>query len=148
MNKTETLIFEGLGFPIRLVNAPTKKVFGEWVLDIDLNHLQIVALHMLARKPSRLTAQEMYFIRSYLELSTHTFAKMCGVTHLAVLKWENGKTKMNPATEIYIRLYILSYLKVTAKEFQKTFAKINPEYLEQHQEIVPLEIYQDDLIAC
>jgi DNA-binding transcriptional regulator YiaG len=48
---------------------------------------------MLARKPTRLTTEELHFIRSYLELSTHSFAKFFGVTHAAVLKWESGAAK-------------------------------------------------------
>jgi DNA-binding transcriptional regulator YiaG len=150
MKKKETLIYEGLGFPIRLINVPLKKVFNEWILDINLNHLQTVALHVLAKKLTRLTAQELHFIRTYLEMSTHSFAKLCGVTHVAVLKWENATVKINPATEVYIRLYLLNYLKVTAKEFKKAFSKIKLEFLENKQENTLLEIYADknDLIAC
>ena len=36
--KKETFIFEGLGFPIKLIDTPMKKVFGQWVIDIDLYH--------------------------------------------------------------------------------------------------------------
>lgn len=34
--KTETLIFEGLGFPVRLINAPLRKVYGEWIFDFSM----------------------------------------------------------------------------------------------------------------
>lgn len=69
------------------------------------------------RKPTPLTGGELRFIIDYLEMSTRNFAKLFGVTHAAVLKWENEESKMNPSTEVYLRLYILNYLKVTDKEF-------------------------------
>ena len=30
--KKKTFIYEGLGFPIKLINVPMKKVFGEWCI--------------------------------------------------------------------------------------------------------------------
>lgn len=139
--KKETLIWEGLGFPIRLVNVPMKMILGEWVIDINLNAFQKIALDMLARKPAPLTGSELRFIIDYLEMSTRDFAKLFGVTHAAVLKWENEESKMNPSTEVYLRLYILNYLKVTDKEFRKLYLKINPKYLDNPiNEENPLEI--------
>ena len=38
--KRETFIFRGLGFPIKLVNVPMRKMVGEWALDIDFDHLK------------------------------------------------------------------------------------------------------------
>ena len=64
--KKETFIWEDLGFPIRLVNVPMKQVFGEWVLDINLQHFQKVVLHMLATKSTPLTGGELRFIINYL----------------------------------------------------------------------------------
>lgn len=145
--KRETIIFNGLGFPIRLVNVPMKKVFGEWVIDINFNILQETVLNILARKHSALTGKEIRFIIDYLEMSTREFAKLFGVTHAAVLKWENDLSKMNPSTEAYLRLYILDYLKVSDKEFRKLYLEISPKNLHDQIEDNPLEI---DLkkIAC
>jgi transcriptional regulator with XRE-family HTH domain len=50
-------------------------------------------------------------------MSSRDFAKLFGVTHAAVLKWVKEKAKISPETEIYLRLYILNYLKVTDNEF-------------------------------
>jgi DNA-binding transcriptional regulator YiaG len=146
--KKETLIFEGLGFPIRLVNVPMKKVLGEWAIDINFNTLQIAVLNMLARKPSSLTGGEIRFIIDYLEMSTRDFAKLFGVTHAAVMKWENEESKMSPGTEVCLRLYILNYLKATDKEFRKLFLRINPGNLAHSEtENIPLEI-DAGKIAC
>lgn len=146
--KRETLIYEGLGFPIRLINVPLKKVFGEWTIDINFNTLQIAVLNLLARKTTPLTGGELRFIVDYLEMSTRDFAKLFGVTHAAVLKWENEESRMNPSTEVYLRLYILNYLKVTDKEFRMLYLKINPENLSNSESAyTPLEI-DADKIAC
>jgi len=148
MKKRDTFIYEGLGFPIRLVNVPMKKVFGEWAIDINFNTLQVVVLNMLARKPTALTGMELRFIIDYLEMSIRDFAKLFGVTHAAVLKWEKEETKMNPSTEVYLRLYILDYLKVTDKEFRMEYLKIKPRNLvTSDSENYPLEI-DAEKIAC
>lgn len=140
MKKKETFIYKGLGFPIKLVNVPMRKVFGEWIIDIDFNILQTVALHMLAKKPAALSGGEIRFIIDYLELSTREFAKLFGVSHAAVLKWEKEESKMNPSTEIYLRLYLFNYLKVTDKEFRKLYLRINPAALAKEPLEDPLEI--------
>lgn len=71
-----------------------------------------------------------------------------GVSHVAVVKWEKEKSKMNPSTEIYLRFYILNYLKVSDKEFKKLYLKINLEKLANAEiEKTPLEIDVHE-IAC
>ena len=146
--KRDTFIYEGLGFPIRLVNVPMKKVFGEWVIEINFNTLQVAVLNMLARKHTLLTGSELCFIIDYLEMSTREFAKLFGVTHAAVLKWENEESRMNPSTEISIRLYILNHLKVTDKEFRKAYLTFNPEIISKYGiESIPLEV-DAEKIAC
>jgi DNA-binding transcriptional regulator YiaG len=150
MNKTkrDTFIYEGLGFPIRLINVPLKKVLGEWAIDINFNILQKMILHILAMKPTPLTGKELRFIIDYFEMSYRDFAKLFGVSHAAVIKWEKEKSKMNPTTEVYLRLYVLNYLKVSDKEFRNLYSQMSLEYLSQaEREEEPLEI--DILkIAC
>lgn len=146
--KTETFIYEGLGFPIRLVNAPLKKIYGEWAFDFSMGTFQKAVLHLLAMKVSPLTGKELRFIIDYFEMSYRDFAKIFGVSHVAVVKWEKEKSKMNPSTEIYLRFYILNFLKVTDKEFRKLYLKINPEFLANAKlEETLLEI-DADKIAC
>ena len=146
--KKDTFIWEGLGFPIRLVNVPMKKVLGEWVLDINLNQFQKAVIHMLAKKTTPLTGQELRFIIDYLEMSTRDFAQVLGVTHTAVLKWENEKSKMNPSTEVCLRLYILDFLKVADKEFRNLYLNINPQNLAgAEREQTTLE-FDAEKIAC
>lgn len=146
--KIESFVYEGLGFPIRLINVPMRKVFGEWVMDINFNFLQKIVLHMLARKPNPLSGDELRFIMGYLEMPTRGFAKLFDVTHVAVLKWLKEDAKMNPNTEICLRLYLLDYLGVTDKEFRKLYVKIREKHLVDFEgESNPMEI-DAEKIAC
>lgn len=146
--KMDTFIWEGLGFPIRLINVPMKKVFGDWVLNINLEHFQKAVLHMLARKPTPLSGAELRFIIDYLKMSTREFAQLFGVTHAAVLKWENEKSKMNPSTEVCLRLYILNHLKVADREFRRLYSKISPQNLANTESDNTLLEIDADRIAC
>lgn len=138
-SKRETIVYEGLGFPVKLVNVPMKKRLGEWTLDINFNTLQVVVLDLLARKHGALTGSEVRFIIDYLGMSIREFAKLFGISHAAVLKWINEKVKMNPNTEICLRLYLFNYLRVSDKEFRKLYQKINPEEI-AHSKREVLEI--------
>jgi DNA-binding transcriptional regulator YiaG len=139
--KNSTILYEGLGFPIYLINVPMRKVFGEWIIDINFNHLQLTVLKMLTRKPAPLTGGELRFIIDFLEISTRDFAKIFGVTHTAVLKWTKESSKMNPSTEIYLRLHLLNYLKVTDEEFKAFYLEFTPESLRGLKfEETPLQI--------
>lgn len=84
----------------------------------------------------------------YFELSYRDFAKLFNVSHAAVVKWEKEKSKMNPHTEISLRLYILNYLKVSDKEFRKRYLELSQHDL-FHVEAgkTPLNIDLDK-IAC
>ena len=132
--KIETFIFEGLGFPVVLVNAPWKRVFGEWALDINFKKLQEVVLQDLIHKPTPLTGDELRFIRKFLELTTAKFGKLFGVTHVAVVKWENNKAQINPATELCIRLHVMDLLHPKDKEFRKFYHALSIENLTKTQE--------------
>jgi transcriptional regulator with XRE-family HTH domain len=147
-NKRESFVYEGLGFPIHLINVPMKKILGEWALDINFNMLQKSVLHMLVGKPTPLNGKELRFIMGYLELSTRRFAELFDVTHVAVIKWLNEEVKMNPNTEICLRLHVLDVLGVTDKEFKKQYLKIRQkDYRIRSCEQSPLEI-DADKIAC
>jgi len=140
--KKETFVYEGLGFPVKLIDVPMKKMCGEWVADIDMIELQLVVLRYLAYKPTRLTKDELRFIRKFLVLTTSDFGKSFGVTHVAVLQWENGKRRLTPSTEFCIRLRILSHLRAKDKEFRNLYNTVSLEKLSNSEpkKIIPLEI--------
>lgn len=127
--KVETFIYEGLGFPIELIDTPMKKVFGEWVIDVDMNALQMFVFKGLVHKLYPLTGGELKFMRKFLRMSTTEFGEQVGVTHAAVLKWEKEQAKIAPAQEIYIRMFLLNCLK--NQEILNFFGEITPKTLTQ-----------------
>ena len=131
--KNKSFIYNDLGFPIKLINVPTKIVFGETVLDINLGKFQRNVLHALAYKSQPLTALEIRFIRKYLELTTTAFGQAFGVTHAAVLKWESGQGHIPPTTELCVRLFVLDRLSAKNEEFGKFYHKITIQSLVQQQ---------------
>ena len=128
--KKDTFIFYGLGFPIQLVNAPMKKRLGDWTIDNDFDMLQKEAIKHLAKKTTPLSGDEIGFIIDFLKISTRNFAESLGVTHPAVAKWIKEETKMNPCTEICLKLNLLNHLNVKDVEFREIYAKIIPKNLE------------------
>ena len=146
--KIDTIIYNGLGFPIKLVNIPMRKAYGDWILDINFGQLQIAVLLMLAKQGTTLSGKEITFIRHYFDMSTIEFGKLLGATHVAVLKWEREERRMNANTEIFLRSCILNRLNVTDKEFRKIYLTFKPEVIsKRHIESMPLEI-EIDKIAC
>jgi len=132
--KKESFIYEDLGFPIRLFNAPLKKIFGEWTLDINLGKFQRDILRLLIYKSQPLSGAELRFVRKYFELTTKVFGKALGVTHAAVLKWESEQGRVPTTTELCIRLFILDKLKAKNEEFGRLYHKVTIERLAEHSE--------------
>lgn len=140
--KRKTFIFRGLGFPIKLINAPMRKILGEWVLDVNFEKLELVVLESLLKKPSPLTGDEMKFIRKFLDMTTKEFGEILGVSHVAVVKWESGHMSANLSADVCIRLYILDHLEAKDKEFRSFYQEINPAVLSKtrHEKPKPLVI--------
>lgn len=128
--KIETFTYKALGFPIQLIDVPMRKIMGEWALDINLNILQLEVLKMLIHKPTPLQAEELRFIRKYFEMTTTAFGDVFGVSHAAVIKWENGHLPALPM-DVYIRMYVMDRLKANNAEFVKLFHDVNIETLAQ-----------------
>jgi DNA-binding transcriptional regulator YiaG len=143
-------VYEGLGFPVILINIAMKEAFGEWILDMDLNHLQQMVLRALIHKPVPLNGHELRFIRKYFEMTIVAFGKLLGVTHAAVLKWENNQSHINPATETYIRLFVMDRLQTKDREFRKFYHEICIEELAKYRKVglttAPIEI--DTKLGC
>ena len=122
--KVETFTYKDLGFPIQLIDVPMKKVLGEWTLDINLNMLQLEVLKQLIHRPTPLKAEELRFIRKYFEMTISAFGTALGVSHPAVIKWENGHLPA-PAMDVYIRMFVMDRLKAKNSDFGKLFHVVN-----------------------
>jgi len=145
IKKTETFIYQDLGFPIKLINVPMKKIFGEWFLDINLGKLQKSILNELVHKSTPLTGAEVRFIRKYFGMTTTEFGHIFGTSHPAVIKWENNESRMNPSTEIFMRLYVFDRLLTKDKEFRKFFHTVSIDSLTKYRRVkneanMPIEI--------
>ncbi len=114
----------GFGFPVYLLNVPMIEVRGHWTPDINYSALSKRLLRALAKKPARLTGNELRFIRNSFELTLKEFAEKFYVSHPAVIKWEkaeNEPTNMQWATEKDIRMFV--HLQVEGREDLVTIYK-------------------------
>lgn len=128
--KTKRYVYNGLGFPVVLANVSLVKKRGVWTPAVDYNKLQKEVLLALTHKPVALTGNEIHFIRTYFEMTLEAFGKQLGVTHAAVVTWEkrgNRLAKINPATELVIRLLILDELNISNQIFRETFREFDIE---------------------
>ena len=120
----------GFGFPVKLKNVPMIKVRGIWTPFVDYQYLAKAVLVSLAYKPSKLTGNEVKFVRTHFQMTLQSFAKRFCVSHVAVLKWEKTKdlaTAMNWMTEKDIRLFIQSKLSKKGTEITKLYQTLECE---------------------
>ena len=120
--------FQGLGFPVVLKNVPTIRIRGEICPDINYNELQKAVLFHLCHKQTPLTGNEIKFIRSYFEMTLIAFGEKFGVSHVAVLKWEKRKNwyaKIEPTTDLCIRLFVSSHMRFTGAAFMRLYNEID-----------------------
>jgi len=121
----KSFVYEGLGFPIELLNVQMIEINGEWVPKIDIHQIADEAVKKLATQESRLTGNQVKFIRSYFSMPLREFGKkVVHETHAAVKKWEsNGEkiTAMNENTEQVLRLFIIEQTSALKSDFYKIF---------------------------
>ena len=128
--RAKRFIYEGLAFPVVLVHIPLVKKRDVWTPSINYNKFQKEVLLALSHKPVALNGNEVHFIRTYFEMTLEDFGKQFGVSHVAVLNWEkmgNKPSKINPTTELCIRLLILEKLNISNQIFRETFREFDFE---------------------
>lgn len=134
--KIKKFIYEGLGFPIVLKNVPVIEIRGEKILDINFNGLQKAVLLSLCHKPMPLTGNEIKFVRKYFQLTLAEFGEKFGCSHPAVIKWEkhgNRFAKIEPTTDVCIRLFIFSHLNGKSNAFKKLYDELDIMQLMKHR---------------
>jgi hypothetical protein len=117
-------IDRGCGFPVVLEQVPMVQVRGKWTPNINYAHLARAVLRQLATLDGRLTGQQVRFIRLHFEMTLQAFAARFGVSHVAVLKWEQRGTKpteMTWSTEKDLRLFIHQHLSGQPREFVQLY---------------------------
>jgi DNA-binding transcriptional regulator YiaG len=129
--RQSSFVFEGFGFPVVLLNVPMVRSLGVWTPDIDYRKLTRIVLRQLALHPARLTGHEIRFIRHSMDMTLEEFAHRFGVTHPAVVQWEQcgaKPTRMAWALEKDIRLQIIkSQLTPSASRFAQAYEELAEE---------------------
>jgi DNA-binding transcriptional regulator YiaG len=128
----------GFGFPVKLLNVPMIEVRGEYVPNVNQNELQRRVVEALAFKPSRLTGNELRFLRHFAGMTLVQFAARLDVTHPAVLKWEKRGTKatgMSWPTEKDIRLFALLKIDAKQRHFVEAYSELEQVFPESYKEI-------------
>jgi len=128
----KSYIDHGFGFPVQILDAPLRKIRGDWVLDLNFEKYERAVLFALAMKPVRLSGNEVKFIRHHFEVDLKAFGRRFGdVAHSAVIKWEkfgDEPTNMNWATEKDIRLAIVDKLNPkTLRQAYEEFREVAPK---------------------
>ena len=120
-----TFLYEGLGFPIELENVEMININDEWHPKIDVHYVADEIIKILATQETRLTGNQVKFIRSYFSMPLREFGEnVVHESHAAVRKWENCGdeiTRMNENTEQVLRLYIIEQTQAKTKAEQKNF---------------------------
>ena len=120
-------LYEGLGFPIELENVEMVDINGEWHPKVDIRYIADEVIKKLAIQESRLTGNQVKFIRTYFSMPLREFGeKVVHESHTAVSKWEkrgNEATNMNENTEQVLRLFIIDQTLTKTKTQQANFYK-------------------------
>ena len=90
-------VFLRSGFEV--VDSP----YGRGMSVMDIKGLHDLLGDMLLTKDGRLTRLEFKFLRLELEFSQETLAQLIGCTEQSVMRWETGKSKIDPAAERVLR---------------------------------------------
>lgn len=145
MNKNEKIVknyvYEGLGFPVILEKTRFEKIRGEWLPQINIEKLTDIIFELLPKKPSKLTGNEIKFIRTYLGKSKPSFAETFKLSHTAISKWEsagNMTAPISPSQEIVLRLYLEDYLQTGHKKFYQVYKCLEQSVYEEEEK--PLKV--------
>jgi DNA-binding transcriptional regulator YiaG len=108
------MIYEGLGFPIEIINAPMRTILGEPVLDVDPHWLQSAVFRLLLEARERFTGAQVRFVRHSMELTQARFADLLGLAnHSVVSQWESrgdALAGMDKTVELLLRLQMAKHL--------------------------------------
>ncbi|MBY0554925.1 helix-turn-helix transcriptional regulator [bacterium] len=109
--KLKNYTWNGFGFPVIFEELPAVKLRGELVPDIDFTKMAPEIIKFIcADQDIQLSGNQVKFFRHSLNLSMRDFAKLVGVTHVSLNRWEKQKNhpaKIDAHTEIVLRIIML-----------------------------------------
>lgn len=117
--------YDGLGFPVVLKQVEMVYYQNEWHPKVDVKAVADEVIKGLALQDTRLTGNQVKFIRAYFSMPLREFGEMVvHESHSAVNKWEkkgDNFTLMNENTEQVLRLYIIEQIVSKSKKSKVLF---------------------------
>lgn len=102
----------------------TKTKNGEEIFIHDIHGLHKAIGMSLISKIGLLSGDEIKFIRTTLDLSQTTLARMLGLNYQSVLAWEKNKTPISKTADYLLRIIFFSYINKSEKS-KAIFEMIN-----------------------
>lgn len=106
----KTLTFHELGFPVLLLDPKMIQVRGEEIPDVNMRTLQHQVFCALITKRSRLSGDELRFVRKVRRMRQADLAKILHLAnHSRVSQWEAQASKatgMEYNSEVVLRLWM------------------------------------------
>ena len=124
--------YHGLGFPVELDDVELVSINGEMHPKIDIRKISDMVIKSLVLQETRLTGNQIKFIRAYFSMSLREFAQLVHESHMAVKKWEdfkNDRTNMDLNIEIMLRLHIYDHVALKVKKDKKEKHKFHDQFL-------------------
>lgn len=142
---------ESFGFPVVIHDAPKREYDGRWALDVGIEALNRAVLVELVQSPGPWTGAEVTFVRHWLGDTLEEFAERVGVSHPAVIKWEDAEeepTPMGKGNEYLLRSQVAAELREAGAIDESTFAELLSRAMEFEPEREPaaVEIDGTDLV--
>lgn len=110
----------GLPYPVILANVPVREcpACSEQAVTIpDPEGLHRALSLYMVRVNRALFPQEVRFLRKYLAWSAEHLSAVMGVDPKTLSRWENGRQKLGPVAERFLRVLVLQRLEEDAKTF-------------------------------
>jgi DNA-binding transcriptional regulator YiaG len=104
------VLFTDLGLPVLLVDPPMTEANGQQVPDINMQALQDAVFQMLIGSRTRLTGDQIRFIRKHVRWRQADFAELLNMAnHSIVSHWESRQDEfsgMDYNTEVLLRIWM------------------------------------------
>lgn len=109
--KIKNYLWNGFGFPVIFEELPAIKLRGELVPDIDFSKVAPDLIKFICSEQELpLSGNQVKFFRHALNFSMRDYAKLIGVTHVSLMRWEKRKNhpaKIEAHIEIVLRILML-----------------------------------------
>lgn len=124
----------------------TKSIEEIFIHDIHGLH-KVIGLSLIT-KPGLLIGNEIKFIRTTMDLSQTTLARILGLNYQSILAWEKNKTPISKTADHLLRIIFFSYLKTDGNEtiYEKIneIADLDSKLQKTEQEIVEFKEVSDE----